>query len=154
LCFIHKINKFSFNIFYGPSDNVFSPISPHFQSIHPTILLYHRSHLIFHIFHHPSQQLKLLGESLHLKGVIHFRCRGVVIFKHHWICKNWLLERKIYPRNSRVSHNLRLFIQLFSLRLLPLGSHSYGSFIIENQRTKVNGYHNAIQIYKKWNKNQ
>ena len=53
--FIHKINKVSFNIPYGPSDSVSSPISPHSQSIHPTILISHRSHLIFHIIHVPSQ---------------------------------------------------------------------------------------------------
>jgi hypothetical protein len=151
--FIHKINKVSFNISCSPTDRVSSPISPYSQSTHPTILLSYRSHLIFQVFHHLSQKLKLLSESLHLKGFIYFRCRELVIFRHLKIGKNWLLARKIYPHNSHVSHNLRLFTQLFSLRLLPLGLLYCDSFESENQWIIVTGYRNTIQIYIKWLKN-
>ena len=129
--FICKINNVSFNILYGPLDSFSSAIRPHSQSIHLTALLSHLTHLIFQILCHLSMKPKLLGESLHLKGVMYFQCRGVVIFRHIWIWKNWLVARKIYPHNSHVSQDSRLFTQLFSLRLLPLGSPSYSSSELE-----------------------
>ena len=73
-----------------------APIS----SLYIPLFFYHRSHLIFQILHHPSQKFKLSGESLHLKGVLCFRCRGVVIFRHLWMFKNWLATSKIYAHNS------------------------------------------------------
>jgi hypothetical protein len=52
----------------------------------------------------------LPGESLHLKGVLCFWCRGVVIFRHLWMFKNWLATSKIYAHNSHFFHIVQGFL--------------------------------------------